>query len=85
MLKILDNDFINEAHDKTVIEEGIEIGTVKGIRKSIERLAQSYRDTDPSLSAEESIRMAADLLDPEHIVSIEGMISDISAQENVSE
>ena len=85
MLKILDNDFINEAHDKTVIEEGIEIGTVNTKAACIKLLASSYRINDPALSVEESLRRAADLLDPEHIVSIEGMISDISAQENVSE
>ena len=81
MLKILEDDYINEAHDKTVADTSYR----KAKTDDIKLLASSYRKNDPSLSLEESLRMAAYLMDPEHIVSIEDMMSDIPAQETESE
>jgi hypothetical protein len=54
--------------------EGRTEGRTEGRIEAVILLASSYRQTDPSLTAEDAVRRAAELLDPEHSLSIEDLI-----------
>ena len=74
MLFFLQEDYISRTHDKTVRDEGREEGWAEGRAEakaeSVILLASSYRQTDPSLTAQDAVRRAAEILDPEHSLSV---------------
>ena len=74
MLFFLQDEYISRTHDKTVRDEGREEGREEGRTEAVILLASSYRQTDPSLTAEDAVKRAAELLDPEHSLSIEDLI-----------
>ena len=82
MLFFLQEEYISRTHDKTVRDEGREEGRAEGRAEgrtegrieAVILLASSYRQTDPSLTAEGSVRRAAELLDPEGTLCIDELI-----------
>ncbi|MBQ1465918.1 MAG: hypothetical protein IIZ17_04470 [Eubacteriaceae bacterium] len=78
MLFFLQDEYISRTHDKTVRDEGREEGRAEGRTEgrieAVILLASSYRQTDPSLTAEGSVRRAAELLDPEGTLCIDELI-----------
>ncbi|MBR2780555.1 MAG: hypothetical protein IKD81_03970 [Eubacteriaceae bacterium] len=82
MLFFLQEEYISRTHDKTVRDEGREEGRAEGREEgraegrieAVILLASSYRQTDPSLTAEGSVRRAAKLLDPEGTLCIDELI-----------
>ncbi len=78
MLFFLQDEYISRTHDKTVRdegrEEGREEGRTEGRTEAVILLASSYRQTDPSLTVEGSVKRAAELLDPEGTLCIDELI-----------
>ncbi len=86
MLFFLQDEYISRTHDKTVRDEGREEGRAEGREEgraegrtegrteAVILLASSYRQTDPSLTAEGSVKRAAELLDPEGTLCIDELI-----------
>ena len=80
MLFFLQEDYISRTHDKTVRDEG----RAEAKAEAVILLASSYRQTDPSLTAEDAVIKAAKLLDPEHSLSTEDLITRISSGDTMA-
>ena len=73
ILRLIDEEVIEQFIDRTdlekrveeIVEKGMDAGFRKSLIASIQILAQSYRDSDPSLQVKDSM-----MPDPEHIIPV---------------